>query len=58
MGHNHVGAEHLFLAIIRNKNAIPTQILSNALSISDIEERLLAVIASEGYATPSRRIIP
>jgi ATP-dependent Clp protease ATP-binding subunit ClpA len=31
LGHNYVGVEHLFLAIVQDPDAVPTQVLSRFL---------------------------
>jgi ATP-dependent Clp protease ATP-binding subunit ClpA len=58
MGRGHVGVEHLFLAIIDDKNAVPTQILSKTVNISELRVAIMAVINSKDYATSSRRVFP
>jgi ATP-dependent Clp protease ATP-binding subunit ClpA len=56
MGHHYVGAEHLFVAIIRDRTAVPTQVPATAIDPASIEAGLLDLMRSPGYATPSRRI--
>lgn len=56
-GHQHVGAEHLFLAIIGDRHAVPTQVLAQLADLDQVEAELRAVMASDGYQTPSRRIV-
>ncbi len=51
MGHSHLGVEHLFLAIIRDPDAIPTGQLAAVADIPGIENRILAVMNSELYYT-------
>ena len=41
MGHAHVGVEHLFLAIIRDRAAIPTQALTQAVDPVDLHRDFL-----------------
>jgi ATP-dependent Clp protease ATP-binding subunit ClpC len=51
LGHQHVGVEHLFLAIIQDPHAIPTQVLAQIADLPEIEERLLGVMGSSAYST-------
>jgi hypothetical protein len=50
MGHSYVGVEHLFLAIIRDRAAVPTQALARVTDLDQVEAGLLEVMASPGYA--------
>lgn len=52
MGHGYVGAEHLFLAIIRDHEAVPTQVLATVSDPALIDERLRDLMGSPGYKTP------
>jgi ATP-dependent Clp protease ATP-binding subunit ClpA len=49
MGHSYVGVEHLFLAMIRDRSAVPTQVLARSLDLDQIEASLLDEMASPGY---------
>ncbi|MGV9681018.1 Clp protease N-terminal domain-containing protein [Nocardia sp. NPDC003482] len=50
MGHNYVGVEHLFLAIVRDPWAVPTQALRRiGVEGPAIEEVLLSIMRSDGY---------
>ena len=49
MGHSHVGVEHLFLAIIRDRDAVPTQALSRLVDLDRVEAGLLEVMGSPSY---------
>ena len=49
MGHSYVGVEHLFLAIIRDRRAVPTQALAEVVDLDRVEAGLLEVMASPGY---------
>jgi ATP-dependent Clp protease ATP-binding subunit ClpA len=51
MGHSHLGVEHLFLAIIRDPDAIPTGQLAAVTDIAVVEDKILAVMNSELYYT-------
>jgi ATP-dependent Clp protease ATP-binding subunit ClpA len=54
-GQQHVGAEYLFLAIIRDRKAVPTQVLAQLVDLDQVEARLQTVMESDGYNTPSQR---
>jgi hypothetical protein len=49
MGHSYVGVEHLFLAMIRDRSAVPTQMLARSMDLDQVEASLLEVIASPEY---------
>jgi ATP-dependent Clp protease ATP-binding subunit ClpC len=57
-GHQYVGAEHLFLAIIGDRHAVPTQVLSRLTDLDRVEVELQALMESDAYKTPSLRVIP
>lgn len=57
-GHAYVGAEHLFLAIIRDRDSVPAQVLGQLTSLDEAEADLLAVMASEGYRTSAPFVPP
>jgi ATP-dependent Clp protease ATP-binding subunit ClpA len=48
-GHSYIGVEHLFLAMIRNRSAVPTQVLARTMDLDQVEASLLDVMASPGY---------
>jgi ATP-dependent Clp protease ATP-binding subunit ClpA len=50
MGHSYVGVEHLFLAIIRDRAAVPAQALARLIDLDQVEAGLLEVMASPSYA--------
>jgi Clp amino terminal domain, pathogenicity island component len=50
MHHSHLGAEHLFLAILRDRGAVPTQVLAGLTDLDGVEASLLQVMTSESYA--------
>jgi hypothetical protein len=56
MGHSYVGVEHLFLAIIRDRAAVPTQALGKLADLDRVEAGLLEVMASASYR--GRRLPP
>ncbi len=49
MGHSYVGVEHLFLAMIRDRSAVPTQVLARSMDLDQVEASLLEVLASPEY---------
>ena len=53
MGHSYLGAEHLFLAILRDPDAVPTQALAEVADTGLAERHLLAIMRSAGYRAPS-----
>ena len=53
MGHSYVGVEHLFLAILRDPYAVPTQALAEVADAGAAERHLLAIMSSASYRTPS-----
>ena len=52
MHHSYIGVEHLFIAIIRDPHAIPTQALAGSISVEEVETRLLGIMNSTSYRTP------
>ena len=50
MEHSYVGVEHLFLAMVKDRNAVPTQVLAGITNLDQVEARLREAMASEGYA--------
>jgi ATP-dependent Clp protease ATP-binding subunit ClpA len=52
-GHSYIGVEHLFLAILHDPDAVPTQALAQVADVGAVEDRLLAIMNSESYRTPS-----
>ena len=57
-GHHYIGAEHLFLAIIGDRHAVPSQVLARLTDLDRVEAELRALLESDAYKTPSRRITP
>ncbi|MFI6509852.1 Clp protease N-terminal domain-containing protein [Streptosporangium sp. NPDC050855] len=50
LNHDHVGVEHLFLAIVRDPHSLPTQVLaSSGVHIADLERNLPAIMDSDSY---------
>jgi nicotine blue oxidoreductase len=56
MHHPYVGVEHLFLAIIHDRDAVPTQALAGVADLEEAEARLLELMNSAGYTTPVRKV--
>jgi ATP-dependent Clp protease ATP-binding subunit ClpA len=56
-GHRYVGVEHLFLAIIGDRSAVPTQVLARLVDLDQAVAELRAVMESDAYQTPSRRVV-
>lgn len=50
MGHSYVGVEHLFLTILRDQMAVPTQALARLIDLDQVETGLREVMASPSYA--------
>jgi hypothetical protein len=59
MGHSYVGVEHLFLAMIRDRSAVPTQVLARSMDLDQVEASLLEVLASPEYngAPPADAVV-
>jgi ATP-dependent Clp protease ATP-binding subunit ClpC len=57
MSHGYVGVEHLFLAIIRDRHAVPTQVLATMADLDDVESALLGLMNSNGYKTGTTNIV-
>lgn len=53
MSHSYVGVEHLFLAMIRDRAAVPTQVLARMVDLAAVEAALLDLMNSESYNTTS-----
>jgi ClpA/ClpB-like protein len=50
MEHSYIGAEHLFLAMVKDRHAVPTQVLAGITNLDQVEARLREVMASDSYA--------
>ncbi|MER7171181.1 Clp protease N-terminal domain-containing protein [Streptomyces mesophilus] len=44
LGHDYVGVEHLFLAIVRDPGAVPSQVLAETQDLGEIDARLSEVM--------------
>jgi ATP-dependent Clp protease ATP-binding subunit ClpA len=49
MGHGYLGVEHLFLAIVRDRMAVPTQVLAGLADLDNVDARLCEEMRSPGY---------
>jgi ATP-dependent Clp protease ATP-binding subunit ClpA len=49
LGHSYVGVEHLFLAIVQDQAAVPTQVLSRFVDPRAVGEAVRALITSEDW---------
>jgi hypothetical protein len=52
--HEYLGVEHQFLAILRDRDAVPTQVLGELVDLDKVESRLLELLAWPGYRTASQ----
>ena len=57
MGHSYVGVEHLFLAILRDPDAVPTQVAVEVINVDSLDNRLVEVMNSRGYRTPGNNVV-
>lgn len=57
-GRTYVGVEHVMLAILADRDAVPTQVMEKrlGLDIGAIIAELTATMQSDGYRTGSRRV--
>lgn len=53
MEHQDIGVEHIFLAIMRDPEAIPAQVLAELADLSTVEARMLEAMKSASYANRS-----
>lgn len=56
LGHSYLGVEHLFLAMIRDRHAIPTQVLARTVDLDAMEAALLDLMSSDGYNTGTTNV--
>ncbi|MEU8894037.1 Clp protease N-terminal domain-containing protein [Streptomyces sp. NPDC048442] len=49
LGHQHTGAEHLMMALLRDPDAVPTQVLAELVDPVEIDKRLLTLVTSPTY---------
>jgi hypothetical protein len=48
-GHQHVGCEHVFLAILLDQHSLPAQLLATMGNRDDLIERTRSLLGSESY---------
>lgn len=56
MGHSYVGVEHLFLAMLHDRAAVPTQVLAGMINLDAVESALLGLMNSDGYKTGTANV--
>ncbi len=56
-GATHVGVDHLFLAIISDRAAVPTQVLGRLTDLDQVEVELRALMDSDAYKTSTTNVI-
>lgn len=56
-GHEYIGTEHLLLGLLAEPDGIAGRVLVELGVADDAVARVREIIASEGYNTPSRRVI-
>lgn len=49
LGHSYIGVEHLFLAIVRDRAAVPAQVLAHVTDLDRVEASVREELASPGY---------
>ena len=49
LGHSYIGVEHLFLAIVRDRAAVPAQVLARVTDLDRVEASVREELASPGY---------
>ena len=49
LGHSYVGVEHLFLAIVQDPDAVPTQVLSRFVTRAQVGAAVRDLITSDGW---------
>ncbi|MGV9264177.1 Clp protease N-terminal domain-containing protein [Kitasatospora sp. NPDC003701] len=57
LGHGYVGVEHLFLATLRDPQAVPTQVLTEFVPPEQVTAALHDLLSSPGYNTPTRNVV-
>ena len=56
LGHSYMGVEHLFLAIVRDQAAAPTQVLARITDLDRVEASVRDEMASPGYTGDRQRV--
>jgi ATP-dependent Clp protease ATP-binding subunit ClpA len=52
-GHDFIGAEHLFLALARDHEAIPTIVMDDAAITETLVAKIEGIMESPGYKSPA-----
>jgi len=52
MGDSYIGAEHLFLGLIRDRQGVPARALAGLVDLDQVEAAVLDVVNSPGYRVP------
>jgi ATP-dependent Clp protease ATP-binding subunit ClpA len=52
-GHKHIGTEHVFLAILLDGHAIPTQMMESIGARNEVIGQIRTLLASESYNRPA-----
>ncbi|MER5648482.1 Clp protease N-terminal domain-containing protein [Streptosporangium sp. NPDC002524] len=47
-----IGAEHIFIAILRDRDSIPFQALQGRLSVYELLDPVLDIMRQESYSSP------
>lgn len=58
LGHEHIGVEHIQLAILDDGDSIPTKHLSEFTDVAAIRESLYSYIDSDWYKSPVTKYRP
>jgi ATP-dependent Clp protease ATP-binding subunit ClpA len=53
LGQKHIGAEHVFLAILLDDNSLPSQIMQSIGTRNEVVERIRTMLASDSYNRPA-----
>jgi len=56
LSHSYVGVEHLFLAMLHDRRAVPTQVLGAMVDLDAVESALLTLMNSGSYKTGTTNI--
>jgi hypothetical protein len=52
-GHEHIGTEHIFLAILLDENALPSQIMQSIGGRDEVVRQVRTLLASDSYSRPA-----
>lgn len=51
LGHEYLGTEHVLLGLLDNPDGVASRVIEEFVSLDQLRDRLLLVLASEGYNT-------